>query len=97
MYLKSDRELYRRRRRLPWLRLLFMLVLIGGGAYGAYTMLLNAESPIVTVMTPTPEPTATPSPAIYVAEAEDAYWSGDAPAGTERPQLYTPSPWFDMD
>ena len=67
MYLKSDRELYRRRRRIPWLRLLFMLALIGGGGYAVYTMLLNAESPIVTATTPTPEPTATPSPAIYVA------------------------------
>ena len=86
MYLKSDRDLYRRRRRIPWLRVLFMLALIGAGGYVIYTVLVNAESPIVAVATPTPVPTATPSPAIYVAEAEDAYWSGDVGAAIESYQ-----------
>ncbi|HOT90677.1 MAG TPA: tetratricopeptide repeat protein [Anaerolineae bacterium] len=81
MYLKSDRDLYRRRRRIPWLRLLSLLALIGAGVYVVNTILGSMQnSPVRAPNTPTPVPTATPSPAIYVAQAEDAYWAGDMEA-----------------
>jgi tetratricopeptide (TPR) repeat protein len=86
VYLKSDRDLYRRRRRVPWLRVLMLLILIGAGGYVVYSILVNTQSPIVTTSTPTPMPTATPSPAIYVATAEDAYWAGDLEAAIEAYQ-----------
>jgi tetratricopeptide (TPR) repeat protein len=81
MYLKSDRDLYRRRRRrVPWLRLLMLLALAGGSAYLIYTILSQAEAPVTVSETPTPMPTATLSPLLYVAEAEEAYWDGDMSA-----------------
>lgn len=81
MYLKSDRDLYRRRRRIPWLRLLMLLALIGAGIY-VVTIIMDVmeERPgggAAYAPTPIPSPTPTPSPAIYVAMAEDAYWAGD--------------------
>ena len=81
MYLKSDRDLYRRRRRIPWLRLLMLVVLIGAGVYVVYNIRdVMQELPgggEEYEPTPIPSPTPTPSPAIYVARAEDAYWAGD--------------------
>ena len=81
MHLKSDRDLYRRRRRIPWLRLLMLLALIGAGVYVVNTIMdVMQERPgggVAYAPTPIPSPTPTPSPAIYVARAEDAYWAGD--------------------
>jgi tetratricopeptide (TPR) repeat protein len=81
MYLKSDRDLYRRRRRIPWLRLLTLLALIGAGAYVVTTVREVMEEQSIGgaayAPTPVPAPTPTPVPAIYVARAEDAYWAGD--------------------
>jgi len=81
MYLKPDRDLYRRRRRIPWLRLLTLLALIGAGAYVIMTVREVMEEQAIGgaahAPTPVPSPTPTPSPAIYVARAEDAYWAGD--------------------
>ncbi|HQE91206.1 MAG TPA: tetratricopeptide repeat protein [Anaerolineae bacterium] len=77
MYLKSERDLYRRRRRIPWGRLLGLLALIGAGVYVVHTILANTETPLRVQNTPTPAPTSTPAPAIYVAQAEDAYWDGN--------------------
>ncbi len=80
MYLKSDRDLYRRRRRIPWLHLLTLVALIGAGVYVVNTIMdVMQERPggVESAPTPIPSPTPTPSPAIYVARAEDAYWAGD--------------------
>ncbi len=81
MYLKSDRDLYRRRRRIPWLRLLTLFALIGAGVYVVNTVMdimqARPGGGAVYAPTPIPSPTSTPSPAIYVARAEDAYWAGD--------------------
>jgi tetratricopeptide (TPR) repeat protein len=81
VYLKSDRDLYRRRRRIPWLRLLTLVALIGAGIYVVNTVMdVMQERPgggAEYGPTPIPSPTPTPSPAIYVARAEDAYWAGD--------------------
>jgi len=81
MYLKSDRDLYRRRRRIPWLRLLTLLALIGAGAYIVITVMEVIQEQSIGgaayAPTPIPPPTPTPSPAIYIARAEDAYWAGD--------------------
>lgn len=86
MYLKSDRDLYRRRRRIPWGRLFSLLALIGAGAYVVNTILANTKNPVRVQNTPTPAPTSTPSPAIYVAQAEDAYWAGDVEAAIDAYQ-----------
>lgn len=90
MYLKSDRDLYRRRRRIPWMRLLTLLALIGAGAYLVTTILDVMQgrpgSGTTGAPTPTPAPTSTPSPAIYVARAEDAYWAGDVESAIDAYQ-----------
>ncbi len=76
MYLKSDRDLYRRRRRIPWFQLLLFMVFLGIVVYITYLFLLRSEASIVVPNTPTPMPTSTPSPVLYVAQAEEAYWEG---------------------
>ena len=63
-----------------------MLVLIGGGGYMVRALVTGNQNSIVAVNTPTLVPTATPSPAIYVATAEDAYWAGDLEAAIEAYQ-----------
>jgi tetratricopeptide (TPR) repeat protein len=75
MYIKSDRELYRRRR-IPWVRLLLILVVGAAGGYVGYRTLRGYVEPLVAVNTPTPMPTATPSAGFYAAEADAAYWDG---------------------
>lgn len=77
MQLKSDRDLYRRRRRVPWFRIFVLMLLMGIGGYVGYLVLAFNESPVVVGNTPAPTPTVTPAPAIYLAQAEDAYWAGN--------------------
>ena len=78
MQIKSDRELFRRRRRGGgWI--LLLLIVVAASVYIGYNLWAEVieTSPIVGVpATPTPLPTPTPSPLLYIAEAEDAYWSG---------------------
>lgn len=76
MYIKSDRELYRRRGRIPWVRLLLILVLAVAGGYLAYRSLNSYLDPLAAVSTPTLVPTPTPSANFYAAEADAAYWDG---------------------
>lgn len=80
MQLKSERELYRRRYRAPWVQWFFGMLLLGVAGYFAYLILVHVEADVVTPSTPTPAPTATPSPLLYVAQAEEAYWRGDVGA-----------------
>lgn len=77
MHLKSDRDLYRRRRQVPWFRIFMVMLLMGIGGYVGYLVLAFNESPVVVGNTPVPTPTITPAPAIYVARAEDEYWDGN--------------------
>lgn len=77
MQLKSDRELYRRRRETPWLQWFVVMLLLGVGGYVAYLILERVEARVVTPATPTPAPTSTPSPLLHIAEAEEAYFSGN--------------------
>ncbi|HNT77726.1 MAG TPA: tetratricopeptide repeat protein [Anaerolineae bacterium] len=80
MQLKSERELYRRRRNTPWLQWFAVMLLLGIGGYIGYLILVRLEAQVVTPATPTPAPTATPSPLLYVAQAEEAYWRADVRA-----------------
>lgn len=60
--------------------LLLALMALAGFVYIGYTLWAEVieTSPVAGVPpTPTPLPTPTPSPLLYVAEAEDAYWSGN--------------------
>ncbi len=75
MYLKSERELYRRRRRAP-LRLLITALFFAVGGYVLYHMLRLQGGPLAEISTPTPVPTPTRAALSYVAEAEEAYWDG---------------------
>lgn len=80
MQLKSERELFRPRRRGRGWLLLLTLVLLLAGSYIGYTLWASVieESPFTfAATTPTPMPTPTPSPLLYIAEAEDAYWAGN--------------------
>ncbi|MBN1876247.1 MAG: tetratricopeptide repeat protein [Anaerolineae bacterium] len=77
MYLKSDKELYSRRRRAPFWRILLPVLLFTVGGYIVYNFLIATRNPMVTMSTPTPLPTPTRAALSYVAEAEDAYWAGD--------------------
>jgi len=81
MFLKSDRELFRRRPAFPWLRVLILLLVLGGGGYFIYTSLAGTLGHYIAPYvpggsTPTPMPTPTPGTGILVAEGEDAYWRG---------------------
>ncbi len=77
MYLKPERDLYRRRRHLPWGRWLIFLLLVGVGIYEVRTYRTQFTGPPTAVVTPTLAPTPTHSPAVYIADAEDAYWQGN--------------------
>jgi tetratricopeptide (TPR) repeat protein len=76
MYLKSDRELFRRRRSFRWLRVLLVLALLGGGAYLLYQQLAAFVDPLTEAPIPTPMPTPTPSAGFYVSSGEDAVLAG---------------------
>lgn len=76
MYLKSDRTLFRRRRRTPWGCLLLALGLIAIGLAYAYYSWGSVTPSTIMAGTPSPGPTATPSAAFFVAEAEAAYLKG---------------------
>ncbi len=78
MRLKSDKELYRRRRRIPWGHIFVLLVFLAAGGYLAYYLFfIRTDSSIAPSRTPTPMPTPTPSALSLIADAEDAYWDGD--------------------
>ncbi len=77
MRLKSDKELYRRRRRIPWGHILVILAFLAAGGYLAYYVSSIRQAAIAPASTPTPMPTPTPSALSLIAEAEDAYWAGD--------------------
>ena len=80
MQLKSERELFRQRRRVPWFQWFITVLVLGIGGYVLYLVLLRSESAIVLPNMPTPMPTVTPAPLLLIARAEDAYWSGDIAA-----------------
>ncbi len=86
MYLKSERELYHHRRRIPLWRILVLVVLAIIGGYVGYTMLTRSENPIVVMPTATPLPTPTRAPVLHIAEAEDAYWQGHLSTAIEAYQ-----------
>lgn len=77
MYLKPGNKLYRKQQTPSVTHVFILLLLIAGGGIVVYNIMLRNESPIISSNTPTPQPTATPSPLLSVAEAEDAYWAGD--------------------
>ena len=76
MYLKSDRTLFRRRRRRPWGCVFLFLGLAVAGLALAYDKWGGMAPSSMMVGTPTLGPTATPSAAFFVAEAEAAYLKG---------------------
>jgi len=82
MYLKSDKELYRRYQRRPrgWMLFVFLLLLVLGGiGYLAYLGWGQSSENTLPALSNTPvlAPTPTRSPVSYIAEAEDAYWRGE--------------------
>ncbi|MBN1248642.1 MAG: tetratricopeptide repeat protein [Anaerolineae bacterium] len=83
MYLKSNRDLFRRRHSFRWLRILLVLVLLGGGAYLLYRQLANFVTPFTEAPIPTPMPTATPGPGYYASQGADAYLDGATGAAIE--------------
>jgi tetratricopeptide (TPR) repeat protein len=82
MYLKSERDLFRRRSNFPWGRVLALLLLIGAAAYAIYrTLPMLAKEVGVTAFSPVlpsamPIPTSTPTAGYYAAAAEEAVWEG---------------------
>lgn len=77
MYLKSDRELFRRRVRFPWGCALVVVMLLVGAGFLAYQALPEMDNLLsVSVPTATPVPTPTPSAEYHISRAEDAYFDG---------------------
>ncbi len=76
MYLKSDKELFRRRPSFRWVRVVIVLIILGAGVYFGYRTLVDFAEPFTPSVAPTPIPTPTPSAAFYVSQGEDAYWRG---------------------
>lgn len=82
MYLKSEKELFRRRHNFPWGWILLVLLLVGGAIYAIYSMLpllaeqLGLDAFSVVVATATPMPTPTPAAGYYAALAEEAVMEG---------------------
>ncbi len=78
MYLKSDRELFRRRGRFGWVLALVVLLILVSVSLLAYPRLVELadEMQFAVVATPTPMPTATPAAGFYVGRAEEASWDG---------------------
>jgi len=76
MHVKSERELFRRRRRFPWFRTLLILGVLGAAATYGYRALRDFVEPFTPSAAPTPQPTPTPSAAVYVSAGEDAYFRG---------------------
>ncbi len=89
MYLKSERDLFRRRSNFPWGRVGLVLLLVAAAAYAIYrTLPMLAEELGVTTfspvaVTPAPIPTATPAAGYYMAVAEEASWEGTVSRAVE--------------
>ncbi|MGC9350109.1 MAG: tetratricopeptide repeat protein [Anaerolineae bacterium] len=87
MYLKSDRELYNRKR-VPWVRIFLVLIVLAVGGYFAWQAFedFGRRFMPVSIPTSTPMPTPTPAAGFYVSEAEDAYLNGSMGAAIEAYQ-----------
>jgi tetratricopeptide (TPR) repeat protein len=89
MYLKTERDLFRRRSSFPWGRLALLLLLAGMAAYAVYRTLpmLGKELGVTAFapVTPTalPMPTPTPAAGYFAAIAEEAAWQGTVSLAVE--------------